>query len=86
MYLSLRIIRAIAGLIAGLYFARVPSSIKALFSLGSYNAEQQFYIGMNLIVFVLTVGAFVGLRTLINYLHNKQFSTNHPALNNHLSL
>jgi len=77
MYLILRIIRGFIGLSAGSQFFGV---IRGIDTLSSSNDEAIILFIIKLILLVIFVSLFIGTGKLINYLYNKKYSTNHPAL------
>ncbi|MCY1185772.1 hypothetical protein D9M73_265830 [compost metagenome] len=80
MYLILRVIRAIIGIIAALQFFGTVRFIRTELIESHINSDNLILLALRLIILAVSAGAFLGLRKFINNLHTKKFNTPHPAL------
>ncbi|MNZ78755.1 hypothetical protein D3C78_973420 [compost metagenome] len=81
MYLALRVLRAIIGIIAAIQFYGTARFIRTELIESPMVSGEVMLLSIRLIILIIAVGAFIGLRKLINHLHSKKFSKPHPALN-----
>ena len=81
MYLALRIIRAIIGIIAALQFFGTARFIRVELIESPISTDNLILLAIRLTILAVSAGVFLGLRKFINNLHAKKFNTPHPALN-----
>ncbi|MGA6098585.1 hypothetical protein ACPESN_12000 [Stutzerimonas marianensis] len=81
MYLTLRIIRAVIGIVAAFQFFGTARFIRTELIESHINSDSLILLALRLIILAVSGGAFLGLRKFINHLHTNKLNTPHPALN-----
>lgn len=81
MYMTLRVLRGIAGLLLALQlFQLVPAIIWPPTYDAEMPGELQFWYTSKIVFTVFFAITFFGLRLLINWIHRKRTGEPHPAL------
>lgn len=86
MFGLLRLIRGFFGFFAVLQVFGLLPVLSWLQDLGAVNAKMMALLVVKLLFMALSIGAFFGLRELINKLHIKRHGIQHPALVNKWAL
>jgi hypothetical protein len=80
MFLVLRAIRAIAGIISGIYFIGMTQALRTTFVYGSTEPDELNNLLVKALSLCIGVLIFSLMRKLINSLHIKRYGNMHPAL------
>lgn len=81
MYIVLRVIRAIFGVLFASQVLQVFEAISLIVEPGSADVGKIYAIILvKTVVMLLSLAAFFGLRNLINWVHIKRKGAPHPAL------
>lgn len=80
MFGLLRFIRGFFGFIAGWQVLGLLPVLSWLQNLSAVNGNMMGILVVKLFFMALSLGAFFGLRSLINKLYMKRHNTQHPAL------
>jgi len=79
MYIILRTIRGLIGIVAAIQFVGTSRSLgDYIFGIGEHN-ETLLFILVKLIILLVLAGAFVGMKSMINKLYLRKHNTEHPA-------
>jgi len=80
MYFLLRTIRALIGVVAAFEVFNLINKFITLVLLESANAEIFGFFLARVVIIIIAIIMFIGLRKFINYLHIKKHGNPHPAL------
>lgn len=86
MFMALRVVRGLFGIVAAFEALGVMRLISSIFEGGAGGSDLLGALIAKVVIFAVFAGVFVGLRNLINHLYKRKFGETHPALKNHLAL
>ncbi len=86
MTIVIRIIRAVIGLVVGVEVIDLIGNFRDLVLSESATSESVTIFAVKILIIVVGIVAFIGLRALVNWLHRKRHGVPHPSMEKILSL